>query len=222
VNIWRLLRKDLHQQRFLLPGLVAFEIVSGEIMLRQLPSDTPAIVAIATFTLFGLIAAFVFCLRTMVVEEKHRAFLFLKTLPIDDFELVAAKFAVNGLLVAANFLALALYYEVRRQILGMPLASVGAGVVLASGAMQLLANALFLAVALLFDSEKAIWVPFPLIWVAALGMANFKKIAAALGVDDGAAALQTHTLLVAAGELFLAAMVFQATAALFRRRRQFG
>jgi hypothetical protein len=222
VNVVRLLRKDLWQQRFLAPGLVAFEIASGEIILRQLPATTPAIVALATITLFGLIAAFVFCLRTMVVEEKHRAFLFLKTLPLDDRELVGAKFAVNALLVAGNFVALALYHELRRRLVGAPAAPVGAGVVLAAGALQMLANALFLAVALLFDSDKAVWVPFPLIWVATLGMANLRRIAGALGLGDGATALRAHALLVAATELVLAALVFQATVALFRRRRQFG
>src|ERR1035441_1561710 len=45
---------------------------------------------------------FLICYRTMIAEEKNRALMFVKTLPVSTAEIVIAKFAANLLLVGLN------------------------------------------------------------------------------------------------------------------------
>src|ERR1039457_6256887 len=50
----------------------------------------------------ALIGDFLICYRTMIAEEKNRALMFIKTLPVSTVEIVLAKFGVNLLLVVLN------------------------------------------------------------------------------------------------------------------------
>src|SRR5262249_55571602 len=136
--------------------------------------------------LLGWVAGFVFCFRTVVSEEKNRAFLFLKTLPISDGELVLGKFAANFVLVSANFCGFFAYYQILLRALPPDrLASISLGVTLILLATQVLSNFIFLGIALLFDSEKAVWIPFPLIWVSATVLGNMGRVTEALGIKAG-------------------------------------
>src|SRR5690349_2350208 len=81
-NVGRLLRKDLHQHRRLLPLVLAFQLISLEILRAQTgPRAVPIL-----WQLLGWVAAFVFCFRTVVAEEKARAFRFLMALPLTASE----------------------------------------------------------------------------------------------------------------------------------------
>jgi hypothetical protein len=214
-NMGRILNKDFRQHWSLLPLILAFEIVSFEILRAQTgPGATPILVQ-----LLGWIGAFVFCFRTAVAEEKARAFRFLMALPMTAGELIGAKFVVNGLLVVANFGLLLLYLVCTGELLGRGWpASLSPALVALLLSTQLLASFTFLAIALLLDSEKAIWVPFPLIWIAASLSANIPRFVRAAGLDWRTAA---PTLLVwaVALSLTMAGLLAVMVPFIARRRR---
>ncbi len=223
MNVWRLAAKDLWQQRFFVPVLVGFEIASCEILFVQLPKFVPPAVPVLIVQLLGCIAGFIFCFRTMVTEEKHRAFLFLKTLPVSDAELVLGKFTSNLILVVCNFVALAAYYALAVRfghIHGRLDGSVG--LVLLLFACQVLNNFLFLATAMIFDSEKAVWVPFPFIWIFVTVLGNLEVLSKTLGIEGFVDALARNLAVLSGAVLVCATGVLALTTVLFHRRRRFG
>jgi hypothetical protein len=214
-NVIRLLKKDLRQHRWLMPQLAVFEIVSFEVLHAQTgPRATPVLLL-----LLGWIAAFVFCFRTAVAEEKARAYRFLMALPLTAAELVGAKYLFNALLVVGNFIVLQGYLLAASGLLSRPLPGNLSPelLVLLLGA-QLLASGLFLAVAVLLDSSRAVWIPFPFIWVAASLSAGIPSLARKLGID-WASAWPAVLRWTAAAVLVLALMVAMAVPAIARRRR---
>jgi hypothetical protein len=214
-NVGRILKKDLRQHWLLVPMVLVFEIVSFEILRAQTGTRaTPILVQ-----LLGWIAAFVFCFRSAVAEEKARAFRFLMALPMTAGELIGAKYVLNGVLVVVNFGLLLLYLLGSGELLGRGWpGSLSFPVVALLLSTQLLASFTFLAIALLLDSEKAIWVPFPLIWVAASLSASIPRFARAAGIDWRTAG---PTLLVWAVLASVTAAGFLAvTVPLIARRRR--
>jgi hypothetical protein len=223
MNILRLALKDLRQQRAFFFVLLLLQVAGSVILSFQLPKMVPPQVGVSILQLFGWGAGFVFCYRTIVSDEKNRAFFFLKTLPITDTEIALGKFSSNLILVSANFLAIIAYYSATRLVLepGRVLdLSFGATLLLFS--TQVLNSFAFLATALLFDSEKAVWVPFPLIWISVTVLANIGRVTRALHVERAWDFLVEHPLLLAAAVLAASAGLMLVTVTMFKRRRRFG
>ena len=194
MNITRLITKDLRLQRgFVLP-LVLVELAGYFIFAVQMPSHVPG-VAFGLLHGVALIGDFLICYRTMIAEEKNRALMFIKTLPVSTADIVIAKFGVNLLLVGVNtgtLLALwgsghALGWLRVRPDLTLSLVACGLSV-------HALNNAFFVALALVFSSERAVWVPFPAIFVLMSVMLNFHRIETALHLQGFVDLLQHHDL----------------------------
>jgi ABC-type transport system involved in multi-copper enzyme maturation permease subunit len=132
----------------------------------------------------------------MVVEEKNRALMFVKTLPVSTAEIVIAKFAANLLLVGLNT--------------GVMLTLWGAGhgfgwievrpnltvyLVVAGLTVHWLNNAFFVTISLVFRSEGAVWAPFPLLFLLISAMINFRRIETALNLRGVVELAQRHDLL---------------------------
>jgi ABC-type transport system involved in multi-copper enzyme maturation permease subunit len=113
-NILLLMRKDLWQQRRFVLALLALELLGGASLFVQLrgKGTVPAAVTLAVLMLLAYVGPFMICYRTMLAEEKNRALLLLKTLPLDNRQLVLAKIGANFLLSIANAAAMLLYYGV--------------------------------------------------------------------------------------------------------------
>ena len=73
-----------------------------------------------------------------------------------------------------------------------------------------------------FDSEKAVWVPFPFMWVVVALLGNLKPIARTLGLEGIVDAMVRSLSLLAGSILIAAGALVALTVVLFRRRRRFG
>lgn len=183
MNTWLLLRKDLRLHwRMLLP-LIALEIASYIAYAVQMPSAIPG-VAFGLLHGVALIGDFLICHRTLISEEKNRAFRYIKALPVSTREIVLAKFAVNFFFVSINTLALLAAWAVARGA-GWIHAAPALSVTLFLMALTLhcLNNAFFLAIGLIFDSTHAVWIPFPALFLLMSLILNFRKVVAALHIQ---------------------------------------
>jgi len=222
MNIVALVWKDLRLQRgFLLP-LAALETASIALLQLQMQGKPPGLL----FPLVNgvaLIADFLICYRTIVSEEKNRALIFLQTLPISRREIVTAKFASNLALVTGNLvMLLCLYFGAKAaglfagEFLPGPVAMVGALL------GHWLINAFLITVALVFDSERALWVPFPCLFLAISALLNARAILAWLGLASVAAAVRQHGEVLLLLFVCLHAMLFLSTLSLVDRKKLFG
>jgi ABC-type transport system involved in multi-copper enzyme maturation permease subunit len=225
-NIALLIRKDLWQQRRFVPALLAIELAGGLVMLAQLRGRgvVPAAVSLAVLLLLGYVGPFMICYRTMLAEEKNRAFLLLKTLPIDNRQLVLAKFAANFLLSAANLLVMFLYYEVAGGLFfdAGAMIELSPSFVYFTTASVLGASAFFVGVALVFESERVAWFLLPLVWVVASAVASWSAIVRSLHAERVAAYLGAHFNVVSTALVVVVALMVGATEILFDRRKSFG
>jgi ABC-type transport system involved in multi-copper enzyme maturation permease subunit len=195
MNIVHLIAKDLRLQRHFVLPLVLIELAGYLAYALQMPSHIPG-VAFGLLHGVAFLGDFLICYRTMIAEEKNRALMFVKTLPVSTAEIVIAKFGANLLLVGLNTgVMLALWGTGRglgwiqvRPELTIYLAVAGLTV-------HLLNNAFFVAISLAFNSESAIWAPFPLLFVLMSVMLNFRRIKAALNLQDAVDLAQRHELL---------------------------
>jgi len=183
MNIVRLIAKDLRLQRgFLLP-LMLLELAGYLAYALQMPSHIPG-VAFGLLHGVAFIGDFLICYRTMVAEEKNRALLFIKTLPVTTGEIVRAKFAANLLLVGLNTGAMLALWGTGRGLGWIHVRpELTFYLVLAGLTMHWLNNAFFVAISLVFSSEGAVWVPFPFLFALMSVMLNFRRIEAALGLQ---------------------------------------
>ena len=195
MNTFHLIAKDIRLQRnFVLP-LMLLELAGYLAYALQMPSHIPG-VAFGLLHGVALIGDFLICYRTMIAEEKNRALMFIKTLPVSTTEIVMAKFATNLLLVGLNtgtLLALwggghALGWIQVRPNLTIYLVAAGL-------TFHWVNNAFFVAIALVFNSERAVWVPFPAIFVLMSAILNFHRIEAALNLQPLVNLVQRHDLL---------------------------
>ena len=152
VNISRLILKDVMLiGRFfvlLLMGEV-FLLLTLALQLSDLHSQLGTVSSIAAF-----VGGFLICLRSAVIEEKNRAFQFIKLFPVSTLELVVAKFAANIALVTTNFALLftgvalgTIFWDVQLDV--------GVAGFAGSLAGQLVVNAVFVSTAMAFGSEKS-------------------------------------------------------------------
>ena len=162
MNIVHLIAKDLRLQRHFVLPLVLIELAGYLAYALQMPSHIPG-VAFGLLHGVAFLGDFLICYRTMIAEEKNRALMFVKTLPVSTAEIVIAKFGANLTLVGLNTgVMLALWGTGRglgwiqvRPELTIYLAVAGLTV-------HLLNNAFFVAISLAFNSESAVWVPVSL------------------------------------------------------------
>jgi hypothetical protein len=181
MNIVRLIAKDIRLQRSFILPLLAIELGGLCAFLLQIPAVEIPGVAFGLMHGVGLVGGFLICYRTMVAEEKNRALLFVKTLPVSTSEIVLAKFGVNFMAVCLNLGLLFAVWEAARAFgvsqfrPGLSLSLAVAGVT-----WHCLNNAFFLAIAWIFDSERAVWMPFPALFAVMSLILNFRKVTAAL------------------------------------------
>jgi hypothetical protein len=195
MNIIRLIAKDLRLQRnFFLP-LVLLEAAGYLAYALQIPSHIPG-VAFGLLHGVAFIGDFLICYRTMIAEEKNRALMFIKTLPVSTAEIVIAKFGVNLLLVGLNTGFLLALWGGGRAFGWIEVApGLTTYLVLIGLTQHALNNAFFITISLLFSSERAVWVPFPAIFVAMSVIVNFNRIKVALNLEPFVDLLQRHDVL---------------------------
>ncbi|MFZ1084587.1 MAG: ABC-2 transporter permease [Terracidiphilus sp.] len=195
MNILRLIAKDLRLQRYFFLPLLMLEVAGYLAYALQMASHLPG-VAFGLLHGVALIGDFLICFRTMIAEEKNRALLFVKTLPVSTTEIVVAKFAANLLLVGLNTSLLLALWGVGRALGWIdvaPLLSIH--LVIVGLTCHCLNNAFFVALSLLFTSEHAVWVPFPVLFVVMTVIINFGRIAMALNLEPVVALLRRDNLL---------------------------
>lgn len=169
-----LLYKDLRQYGIELLPLVFFELAAVCSLLLQLKAASPALILSLAFGI-SLVGGFVFSFRSVASEESSRSMAFLLALPLIPVQIVAQKFLLNLLLTTLNFVlvfgALLLYclWQTEHVLAISPM-------LLTLWLLQLLNNHLFLGCALLFSSNKAIWLPFPLLLIGINLAANWASI----------------------------------------------
>jgi hypothetical protein len=195
MNIIRLIAKDIRLQRnFFLP-LLLLEVGGYFAYALQIPSYIPG-VAFGLLHGVALVGDFLICYRTMIADEKNRALMFIKTLPVSTAEIVVAKFGVNLLLVGVNTGALLALWGTGHALGWIEVAPrLTMYLVLAGLTQHWLNNAFFVTISLVFSSERAVWVPFPAIFVLMSVIINFSRIVAALNLQTLVALLQRHNLL---------------------------
>lgn len=198
MNIVRLIAKDLRLQRnFLLP-LVLLETAGYLAYALQIPSQIPG-VGYGLLHGVALVGDFLICYRTMIAEEKNRALMFIKTLPVSTAEIVIAKFGVNLLLVGLNTSVLLALWGWSRALGGIEVSPHMTIYLVAVGlTYHWLNNAFFVTISFTFSSEHAVWVPFPAIFVLMSVILNFTRIKVALHVEPFVALLQRHRLMLLA------------------------
>jgi ABC-type transport system involved in multi-copper enzyme maturation permease subunit len=195
MNTFHLIAKDIRLQRnFVLP-LMLLELAGYLAYALQMPSHIPG-VAFGLLHGVALIGDFLICYRTMIAEEKNRALMFIKTLPVSTTEIVMAKFATNLLLVGLNTgVMLALWGGGHRLRWIQVRPNLTIYLVVAGLTFHWLNNAFFVAIALVFNSERAVWVPFPAIFLLMSAILNFHRIEAALDLQPIVDLLRRHDLL---------------------------
>jgi hypothetical protein len=196
MNILRLIAKDLRlQSRFFLP-LVLLEVAGYLAYALQMPSHIPG-VAYGLLHGVALIGDFFICYRTMIAEEKNRALMFIKTLPVSTEEIVFAKFSVNFLLVGLNTGVLMALWGIGRALGWIEVApQLTIYLLLAGLTYHCLNNAFFVTLSLVFSSERAVWVPFPAIFVLMSVIVNFKRIEIVLNLEPYVDLLRRDNLLL--------------------------
>jgi ABC-type transport system involved in multi-copper enzyme maturation permease subunit len=190
MNILRLIAKDVRLQSYFFLPLVMLEVAGYLTYALQMPSHMPG-VAFGLLHGVALIGDFLICFRTMIAEEKNRALMFIKTLPVSTAEIVVAKFAVNFLLVGLNTgILLALWGGGRALGLIEVAPHLTSQLVAAGLTYHCLSNTFFLMISLLFSSERAVWVPFPALFLIMSVIVNFDRIEIALNMEAFVALLR--------------------------------
>jgi len=202
MTLKHLVIKDLLLQWKFLIGLIVMEVAAVGVFQLQLALDLPSL-GFLLLNGMALVGDFLICYRTMVAEEKNRAFLFLRTLPVSIFEIVLGKFFANFVLVAANTGVLLLFYQGVHFAHGRGFtASFGFAAFALALLVHWVTNAFFLSIALIFDSERAVWIPFPVVFVVMSVLLNLGRIEVALHLEPLVEALGRYQFL---GLLLLAA-----------------
>jgi hypothetical protein len=220
MNILRLVAKDFRLQRgFLLP-LAAIELGGLCVFLLQIPSAEIPGIAFGLLHGVMLVGDFLICYRTMVAEEKNRALLFIKALPVSTREIVLSKFAVNFAGVTLNTVALLAVWQCALSLGWIAFRpALNWQIILAAITWHCLNNAFFLSIALVFDSEHAVWVPFPVLFGVMSMLLNFRRIKVTLGLGPVVELFARNpTLLLALGWCVILAFAAGSLLAVSRKR----
>ena len=214
-NVLRLVVKDMALMfRFAMLLFIAeFVLIVALAVQVEIGSSRGPLSLIVAF-----VGGFLICLRSTVLEEKNRAFIFIKLLPISTTEVVVAKFVTNVVAVGSNSILLFLVAGVRVSDSGIVQLDLDGSSFVLFFAAQWVCNAVFVGTALSFGSEKAIWAPFALLFVLFNVMLNIET----LGLANVVAVVTADaTRSFAVATLFVVATVALSTFAM-RRRRVFG
>jgi ABC-type transport system involved in multi-copper enzyme maturation permease subunit len=198
MNISRLIIKDIRLHGRTLFLILGVEISAIVIFRLQIPKEIHS-VAFSLLEGMALIGGYLFCLRTMIDEEKNRAMLFVKTLPVSTMEIVTAKFGANLLLVSANVAVVLVYYGAARAfgfLSSEP--SLTLHVVIITFALNWANNAFFVAIALIFELERAQWAPFLALFAILSLIVNLDRLETALHLRSAAAFLAFHWSVIVA------------------------
>jgi hypothetical protein len=181
------------QRHFVLP-LLSLEIAAYFAYALQVPSHIPG-VAFGLLHGVALIADFLICYRTMIAEEKNRAMMFIRALPVSSSDIVIAKFGANFLLVGLNTGVLLALWGVAHAMGWLQVEPrLTIHLVRAGLTYHWLNNAFFVTISLVFSSEGALWVPFPALFVLISVILNFRRIEAALNLQSLVEALLHHDM----------------------------
>jgi hypothetical protein len=213
--------KDIRLQKFFLPLLFLVEIFGIVILRVQLPKALPGLTLILSAA-FALIGNFMICYRFAVAEEKDKAMLFIRTLPVSTLDIVSGKTLVCLGFGSLNVAALLGSYELLRhtQVLaGEPGISILWFLYIIG--FHWVGIGFFLAVAMIFDADWAIWVPFPALFLIISAALNFHKIVEYLGIDEVFTALVTAGYPLFGIAVLVTAMQLTATWVLVQRKQIF-
>lgn len=220
-NILRLSAKDIRLQRVFLPLLFVIEVAGILILRIQLPAQAPGLTLLLTAA-FALIGNFLICYRFAVAEEKDKAMHFIRTLPVSTLEIVTGKNLVCLGFGTLNVVALLGAYGLLRHTAVLagepPLAPLWFFYILA---MHWAGIGFFLAVALVFNSEWAIWVPFPALFLIISAVLNIRKILASFGGKEIFDSILASGYPIFLFALLLTGLQLAVTWFLVKRKRQF-
>jgi hypothetical protein len=218
-NILRLTAKDIRLQKMFLPILFLMEVAGIVILRVQLPKGLPGLTMMLSVA-FALIGNFMICYRFAVAEEKDKAMLFIRTLPVSTFDIVAGKTLVCLGFGSLNVATLLGSYELLRHT---PLLAGEPGLPaiwwLYIIGFHWVGIGFFLAIALVFDAEWAIWVPFPALFLVISAALNFNKIIEYLGIGDFLSSVFTSGYPLFGVAVLLTAFQLMLTWTLVRRKK---
>jgi len=163
---WRsagaLLTKDVKLQRTAFAVLVLFELFTFATFEAQFPA--PMRLTAGVF-LQGIaaIGTFVMAYRAIATEEASSTIQFLKSLPLTNDEIYGSKFLFMVGYVVLNSAALNLIFFVSRPLLPWETHPLTGQAIIIGLVVQLVFAVILVSIATLTTSEKAIWVPFPLV-----------------------------------------------------------
>jgi len=173
-----LLKKDLRHHLGELLFVMACELGLVLSLGVQMDNLNPQVLLTLAFGI-SFIAGFVLSFRMVASEDGATGMAFLLSLPVTRREIVVAKFAATWLLALTNFLVVwgsVLLYCVTREDGELPdVHSIVTFVLL-----QLFSSSFYLSCAILFNSSRAIWLPFPLLVVGINLAVNWNRMAAHL------------------------------------------
>lgn len=161
-SLFVLLVKDLRLQRVAFIVLVAFELLTFVSFEAQFPVGMreTAGVFLQGVTSIG---TFVMAYRLLATEEASGSIGFLKTLPLTNDEIYFSKFAFMFGYAIANAAVLNSLYVFYLNLFESDLGPLTIPTVLVGLLVQLCFAVVLVSIATLATSEKAIWVPFPLV-----------------------------------------------------------
>lgn len=199
-----LVRKDLRHHRGEALFLVGFELL----LLVSLAAQVDRLSAEMLVTLayaIAFIGGFVFSFRTVASDDGTTGMGFLLSLPLTRHQIVGAKFIANWLLTALNCAIVwggMVAFCMWRDGVELPTGATLATALL----LQLLNSSFYVSCALLFNSARAIWVPFPLLVIGINVVINRDRLPALPIVDALPAALPLVPLALTFASLALLAL----------------
>jgi ribosomal protein S12 methylthiotransferase accessory factor len=157
-----LILKDCRMQWKAFLVLVMFEILTLLSFVAQFPEPMRAS---AGAFLQGLtsIGTFVMAYRLLATEESSGTIRFLKSLPLTNDEIFWSKFLFMSGYAVLNAAVVNLVYAGLRPLISWSWQLPTMPGVLGGVVVQLVFAVILLSIAILANSEKAIWVPFPLV-----------------------------------------------------------
>lgn len=161
-NLLVLLRKDVRMQWVPALVLLVFEVLTFLSFEAQFP-DPMRVSAGAFLQSVASIGTFVMAYRVLATEEASGAIKFLKSLPFTNDEIFFSKFVFVTGYVIVNAVSLNLVFLLLREVLPWTMDPVTVKAVLVGFVVQFLFAFILVAIATLANSEKAIWVPFPVV-----------------------------------------------------------
>lgn len=157
-----LLRKDAYLHRWAVLALLVVQMATAVSLIAQFPESMQS-TAGSFLQGVGSIGTFVMAYRLTAAAEQAGVIGYLKSLPLTNDEIFASRFVALTSYVLVNALLLNLAFLAVAFPLGWVSGPPPYQAVLAGLLVQLVFGVLLLGVATLTSSEKAIWVPFPLV-----------------------------------------------------------